>query len=141
MDSNREASVERARAMLEQCSRIGCHRRFEVRVSLSVEEHWSLEKGNGFVEQRVVAGGPQVVRCGVRQPEEVIGYARAHAASGRLVPPMLHVALDELPRRGLDDLRARQIGSRYRERHHVLKLVAKAVRATGLIERRARPDP
>ena len=56
------------------------------------------------------------------------------------MPPVLDVALDELPRGGPQYLRARDVSLRDRERHHVLELIAKAIRAARLIKRRARPD-
>ena len=55
-------------------------------------------------------------------------------------PPMLHVAFDELARRRAEQMLARQRGLRDRQRHHVLQLIAKAVRAARLVECRARPD-
>ena len=54
---------------------------------------------------------------------------------------MLHVALDELPRRRAQQMLARHLRLRHAKRHHVLKLVAKAISAARLIERRARPHP
>ena len=44
----------------------------------------------------------------VRQPHEVVGEARAHAAPVRRVPPVLHVAFRELAPRGADDVLPRQ---------------------------------
>ena len=58
----------------------------------------------------------------------------------RRKPPMLDVALDELPRGRAQQMFARHLRLRHAERHHVLELIAKAVRAAGLVERRARPD-
>ncbi len=52
---------------------------------------------------------------------------------------MLHVALDELTRRRAEHVLARDSGLRHGERRHVLKLIAKPVRASGLIQRRPRP--
>ena len=53
---------------------------------------------------------------------------------------MLHVALGELPRRGAQQMLARQVGLRDAERHDVLQLVAEAIGAARLIEAGARPD-
>ena len=61
-------------------------------------------------------------------------------APARRVPPVLHVALDELARGGAQDVSRASRGSRMDERHDVLQLVAKAIGAAGLVERRARPD-
>ena len=53
---------------------------------------------------------------------------------------MLHVALDELPRGRVQKVRATQFRPRVHEREHVLKLIAKTERASGLIWTAARPD-
>ena len=81
-----------------------------------------------------------IVRDGVGEPHAVVGDARAHALAGMRQPPMLHVALDELPGRGAQQMRARQCRLRGGKRHAVLQLVAEAVGAARLVERRARPD-
>ena len=52
---------------------------------------------------------------------------------------MLHVAFDELPRGGAQEMLARDLRLRHAQRHHVLKLIAKAVRAARLVEGRPRP--
>ena len=49
---------------------------------------------------------------------------------------MLHIAFDELPRGGAQEMFARSAGLDIVERHHVLKLVAKAIRAARLVKRR-----
>ena len=59
---------------------------------------------------------------------------------GRRQPPMLDIALDELPPRRAQDVLAGHLGPGDRERHDVLQLVAEAVGAARLIEGRARPD-
>ena len=53
---------------------------------------------------------------------------------------MLHVAFDELPGGGAQDMLARQVGLGDHQRHDVLQLVAEAVGAARLIEGRARPE-
>ena len=47
---------------------------------------------------------------------------------------MLHVAFDELPAGGDQQMLAQQLRSRERERHHILQLIAKAERPARLIE-------
>ena len=47
-----------------------------------------------------------------RQPQQIVGAARAQAAAARLVPPVLHVAFDELPAGGAQQMRARELGPR-----------------------------
>ncbi len=50
------------------------------------------------------------------------------------MPPVQDVALLELVRRGLEDVRARAPGRGVKERHDVLELVAITERAARLIE-------
>jgi hypothetical protein len=54
---------------------------------------------------------------------------------------MLDVARGELAGGGAEQVLARQVRPRERERHSVLQLVAEAVGAARLVEARARPDP
>ena len=54
-------------------------------------------------------------------------------------PPMLHVALDELPRGGAQQMARVIVRRATGERHAVLQLVAKAVGAARLIEGRRAP--
>jgi hypothetical protein len=56
------------------------------------------------------------------------------------MPPVLDVALNELPRCGPENLRPCHGSLRHHERHNVLELIAKAVRAICLIQPRSRPD-
>ena len=64
----------------------------------------ALEEGYVLVEDAGVAGHPDVLRDGVGQPEQVVGDPGAHARARVRVPPVLDVALDELARRGGEDL-------------------------------------
>src|SRR6266446_9154407 len=66
--------------------------------------------------------------------------SRAGAAAARGVPPVEHVALDELMRSVEDDLGTREVGPGVDQRGGVLELVAKAERAARLIERRPPPQ-
>ena len=54
---------------------------------------------------------------------------------------MLHVAFDELPAGGDQQMLAQQLRSREREGHHILQLIAKAERPARLIEARPCPQP
>ena len=65
---------------------------------------------------------------------------RTPTPDGR-VPPVLDVALLELPCGGAQDLRSRFLRGTVDQRHHVLKLVAEPVRSAGLIEGGTRPHP
>ncbi len=55
------------------------------------------------------------------------------------MPPVLHVALDELSRGGAEDVLAGEPRLGVDERHDVLELVAEAVGAAALVQRRAGP--
>ena len=88
-----------------------------------------------------VAGGPDVVRHRVRQPEEVVRAAGARPPPARRVPPVLHVPLAELPRRRPQEVLAHQLRPRQRERHRVLELIAEPEGAAGLVVAGARPHP
>ena len=56
------------------------------------------------------------------------------------MPPVLHVALAELPRGREQELLAQQLRPDDAERHHVLELVAEAEGAAGLVVAGARPE-
>ena len=47
---------------------------------------------------------------------------------------MLDVTFNELPRGGGEDVRPRDFGPRYAQRHHILQLIAEAIGAACLIE-------
>ena len=47
-----------------------------------------------------------IVRHHERQPQQIVGTARAHAHAGFRMPPVLHVALDELPAAAAEYARA-----------------------------------
>ena len=87
-----------------------------------------------------VAGRADILRHHVRQPQQIVGAARAQAAAARLVPPVLDVAFDELPAGGAEQMRSGEVGPRQQQRHHVLQLIAKAEGAARLVVARARPE-
>ena len=70
---------------------------------------------------------------------EIVGEARSYSAPRRLVPPVLHVALDKLAARGAQQMTARDLGLGIEKRHGILELIPKSVGAARLIERRPRP--
>ena len=61
----------------------------------------------------------------------------AHARVG--VPPMLHVAFNELPARGKQDVGPRELRARVNKGQRILKLIAEAESSAGLVERGASP--
>src|SRR5687768_8505550 len=75
-----------------------------------------------------------------RQEIEIVGDPRANADPGGRVPPMLDIALLELPRRRSQDLRTRLCRSAVDQGHHILQLVSKAIRSAGLVKRGACPN-
>ena len=94
----------------------------------------AFDEGNLDVEDGAVAGERDVVRGDERQPHAVVGDVRAHALAAVRQPPVLHVALGKLARRGAQDLLAQQLRSGEAQRHRVLELVAEAIRAARLVE-------
>ena len=136
-----EAAIDRARAVLEDARRLLADRGRVVGVLGALGDRRAFEERHALVEHARVAGRRDVVRAGVRQPEQVVGEMGAHAGAGGRVPPVLDVAGGELARRGQDDLLAQQRRRGPGERHRVLQLVAKAVGAAGLVEAGPRPEP
>ena len=137
----RETLVERQCAMLEQTWPAHRTRRAERTLRPRPRAASGPSRKATFSSRHAqIAGDLDVMGDDIRQPDPVIGDARPYPAPRFRQPPMLHVALDELARRGAQQLLARHLGLRHAERHHILKLVAKAVSAARLIERRTRPD-
>jgi len=97
-----------------------------VRLVLIRREHRRVQKRHPLVEDPGVSGGAHVFGHHERQPQQIVGAARTQAASARLVPPVLHVALDELPPGGAQQMRPGEVWPRQQDRHHVLELIAEA---------------
>ena len=100
-----------------------------------------FQEGNLFVEHAGVRDTRDVTAGGVRQPQVVVGKMRPHAAPGRGMPPMLHIAFAELMRGGAEQMLAGEGRFGMHQRHHVLQLVAEPVGAAGLIKPRPAPEP
>ena len=137
----RDRVVDRPHAMLEERRRRGRAPRKLVRLRLLRVEQAPLEERDALVPQRDVAGHGHVARSGVGEPQEIVGAACARATPGRWMPPVLHVALDELSLGGAQQVLAPERRRREAERHDVLKLVAEAERTARLIVSAARPHP
>ena len=92
--------------------------RLEIRFLLPLGEFIAFEKRHGFFQHGHVAGGFDELNDGVRQPQQIVGHARANAASGRRMPPVLHVAFHELVRGRTQQMLAgdRSLGNG--QRHH-----------------------
>src|SRR5207247_2256011 len=99
-----------------------------------------LEEWHPLIEQRSIAGVSGIDRGRIRQPQQIVGTSGARAASRRRVPPMLHVAFDELTRRRQQDVGSTEIRSRVQERQDVLQLVAETERTAGLVRSASRPE-
>ena len=95
--------------------------------------------GDFFVQNSGVACHGDVVRDHERQPQQIVGAERAHAHAGFRMPPMLHVAFDELARGGTQNVGPRNLGPRIDEGQRILQLIAETEGAAGLIERRSVP--
>ena len=124
--------------MLVHGPRLGRALGLEVQI-LALRRHGgSVDERDDLVQHADIPGDADIVRDGERQEQPVVGEARADAASRWRVPPMLHVAFLELMAARAHEVRARLLGGGDRERHHVLELVAKSVRAARLVETGAR---
>src|SRR3954465_15623596 len=86
------------------------------------------------VEDSGVARNIDVVVEDVRQPYKIVRELRSDSAPTLRMPPMLHVAFDELPARRANDVFARDAGVRIHERHRILQLIAETESAPGLTE-------
>src|SRR3954447_4485667 len=138
MGADGRAFVDRAHAMLEHAAVFARHVGCAVGFLLVVGEEWRGQKRYTFIENGVVAGRTNILGDDVRQPQQVIRASSTKATAGGLVPPVLNVPFDELPPRGAEDMFARERRLAEEQRHHILKLIAKAIRATGLVVTTAR---
>ena len=134
MNADLETGIETAGAMLEQRADFVGHRRLEEAVVFAGLQKLAFQEWDRFFQHRSVAGGADIVRDRVGEPRPVVGDARADALPRMRQPPMLYVAFEELPRSSTQQVLARQGRLRGGQRHAVLQLVAKAVRAAGLVE-------
>ena len=103
--------LQGADAVFVHGARLLAHGRQVVVLLLVGPQHRGLQERHSLVEQGGIAGRGDVVVDDQRQEVQVVGDARADAAAGRRVPPMLHVALLELPRRRPQDLGPRRFGA------------------------------
>jgi len=104
-----EAAIEAPRAMLVQRRRLIGLAWLEVEIVLARLEGGTVEERHLFVEDRAIARRLDVVRRDRGEPRPVVGDARAHALTSGREPPMLEIALDELPRRCAQDVLTRQL--------------------------------
>ena len=130
-----QAGIEAAGAVLEQRADLVGDRRAG-RSCRARRPADAAPSRNGTISSSTAASpvALDIVRDGVGEPDPVVGDPRAHALTRMRQPPMLHVALDELPRRGAQQVLARHRRLRGDQRHAVLQLVAEAVGAARLVE-------
>ncbi len=136
-----DAFVDRADAVFEERSSRRRHRRLAVRLQRIRCKTRRIEEGHALVEDSRIAGGADIFRDDKGQPQQIVRATRAQSAAARLVPPVLHVAFDELPSGSFEQMRPREFRPREQQCHDVLQLVAEAVRAARLVVTRARPEP
>ena len=139
-----EPAVERAvdgpEAVLEQGAGLCRYGGQPVRLRFSGRDGGRLEERDPFVEDGGISGRFHVLGDRVREPEEVVRAVRPDPPAARGVPPVLNVALQELARRGPEEMRAGEVGAREHQRHDVLELVAESVRPARLVVAGARPE-
>ena len=102
-------------------------------------ENRRVQEGHLLVENGRVARNADVMCNDQWQEEEIVGDARADAAARGRMPPVLHVAFLELPRRRAQDLCARLLRGAVDDGHRVLELVAEAECPARLVEGRPAP--
>ena len=141
VDADREARIERARAVLEEGRLVVGDHRLEERLVLALPQRRAVEERDPFVEDPQIGGDAEVLRRGVGQPDAIVADPGPHALARVREPPVLHVARGELPRRRAQQVFSREIGPRERERHPVLQLIAEAIGAARLVEGGTRPHP
>src|SRR5208282_3098163 len=140
VDANRQAMVERPRAVFEDRATLLGDRGHKERFILAGTQFRTVKEGDRLVENAQLACHLYIMSDCEGQPDAIVGDAGADSLSRGRKPPMLHVASDKLARRRADQLLPRRRGLRHRQRHHVLELIAKAVRAARLVEGRSSPD-
>jgi hypothetical protein len=131
--TDRERALDRTQAVLEQRRALAGSRGPRVDLELARLERRPRQERDRLLEHGLVAGELDVAPGRERQPQHVVGAARARAGSGGLVPPVLDVPFHELAAGGAQQVLAQQRGAHHAERHRVLQLVAEAVGAPGLV--------
>ena len=126
--------------MLEQRADLIGHRRVEEAVVFAGLQKLAFQERDHLVQHRGIGGRADIVRDRVGEPRPIVGDARAYALTRMRQPPMLDVALDELPRGRAQQVLACHGRLHGGQRHAVLQLVAKAIGTARLVEARAGPD-
>ena len=123
--------------LVERLLQAGMRGQVVIRLLVRIDQA-ALDEAHAFVQHRNITGDLQVTAGGERQPQVVVGTARAHAATLRRMPPVQHVALRELVGRAEQQVLAGERRLGMHGGHGVLQLVAKAKGAAGLVVAAAR---
>jgi hypothetical protein len=102
-------------------------------------QDWRAQERHEFVKDGCITGDANVMASDEWQKVKVVGNASSDPASARRVPPVLNVALLELPGRRPQDMRASLLWSAVDNRHCILKLVAEPICPARLVETRSCP--
>ncbi len=141
MGADAEARVQRPGAMRVNRFRLRRDAGLEVAVAGAGGYRFAHQVRHRLIEQRLIAAHCDVV-CQVQYASHTRSSLMcAGALAGFRHPPMLHIALHELPPGGPQQMRSCNRRGQHREGHAVMELVAKPIGAAGLVERRAGPDP
>ena len=136
-----ETDLDRTHAVVVERCALRRHPGTLVRLVLLGPEGASFDERHALIEhRRITCSGHVVERC-VDEPEPIVRESRAHTLATGLVPPVLHVAFDELPRGRVNDLVACEVRRGKDQRHHVLQLITETERTTRLVEGGSPPDP
>src|SRR5262249_17633346 len=103
-----EADVDGAGAVLVDARRRALAG-LEEALGLFGSERWAIEERRQLVEDSLVGGLRQIMGDHERQPEAIVAHPGANALAGVWQPPVLDVALRELPTGGPDDLSAGEV--------------------------------
>src|SRR6516225_2305842 len=141
MGAKLQAALQRPLAVLVDAALLLAHLGLAVIFLLVRTKNWRVQEGNTFVQKGGIACNANVMCNHQRQEEKIVGNARADTATCWRMPPMLHVALLKLTRRGEQDLFARFARCAVDDGHRVLELVAKTKCSTRLVKRRPAPHP
>src|SRR4029078_2434462 len=90
-------------------------------------ERPTAQEGNDFIKDFRVAGHGHVACDRQWQPEEVIRKPRTNATTRVWTPPVLNVPVRKLTGGGAKNMAASLSWFDVKQRHHVLKLVSKAI--------------
>jgi hypothetical protein len=135
-----QCAFDRQRAMPVQARRL---RRTAGRVVVGLllgGQRAAFEEMHLLVQHRGVAGQVHVAADRQRQPQVIVGTARAHPASTGWMPPVLDVTLRVLACRAAQQVFAHQGRLRVHQGHRILQLVAKSECTPRLVVAAAGPE-